>query len=758
MNIETLKKQLEHKTSVDLDSLYLTFQSKSEMQDVDSFLGYLHENKWIDTATFCDFYANERIEITNLGGSILSQTGVLNKDDDGLQINSTHPPPKFNLLGMVGEGAMGQVFLAKDVDLLRKVAYKKLNLSDKVVNQEVIEQFLNEVQITAQLGHPNVIPIYNLEVTQEGLLAYSMKLVQGKTLKELIQEARVLYQNHSPIDQEHSLETFLDHFLKVCDAMDFAHSKGVIHRDLKPANIMVGQYNEVAVMDWGIARLMGGKKETGKIIGTPRYMSPEQAGAMNDRLDGRSDQFALGLILYELITLNRVFQGASLDQIVLKIIRNQREPLKAFSPQLSLPPELIAIHEKAASRKRKDRYQTVGDFADDIRRYLRGEAVLAKPDNTLQSSLRWIRQHSKLTLIGVMGIFLLSTSATAMSMYSKQKAAVTAQIREKNLNAFLLQVTNQRIAIESRFIEFEGYVEGLSTAVKHLYFGAPLKQEKFYTDLDNLNQNTQAPDFKYSPFYKQKVSVNWNIFKLSPGNKYQDLLPDMYRYAPLRHYYKELALKSFGEESLTYSPEKASQLIFEGKAPLIWAYVGFETGLISSYPGKTNYKPEYDPRQRPWYTSTVGTHGVHWKEPYIDQSGMGLSLPCTSAIYNEQNQLIGVAAADMTFDYIIQNLLQIRSQSAIKDVYLLSKDGKIIVKSSRKRQAYAQGTLINTMDELPVYPNMQVVNQIKNQQSGFVEEINSGQRTLIAFYKLNRIGWYYVVEADSQRLFKSGQN
>ena len=187
-------------------------------------------------------------DIKDASQSRRAKTSYLGKKEE-----TTH---RFTLAEIIGEGAMGEIVRAKDQDLLRKVAYKKI-LPEIAENPKNLQIFMNEAQITAQLEHPNIVPIYGLEVNSEGEIAYSMKMIQGKTLGDLIQEARQQYQTQGQIEDTHSLTELLEHFLKVCDAMEYAHQKGIIHRDLKPANLMIGPYNEVYVMDWGIARLMG---------------------------------------------------------------------------------------------------------------------------------------------------------------------------------------------------------------------------------------------------------------------------------------------------------------------------------------------------------------------------------------------------------------------------------------------------------------------------------------------------------------------
>lgn len=212
----------------------------------------------------------------------------------------------FLVGALLGRGGMGAVYRATDRVLGREVAFKLLTEHRLPM---VRERFIREARITAQLDHPNIVPIHVLEMSPtDEHIGYAMKLVEGRTLAQLIRETAALRQAGRPVDDTHAQVTLLEHFLKICDAIAFAHSRGVLHRDLKPANIMIGPFNEVYVMDWGVARRIGPTDEPetdlpdmtppdepaltriGQVVGTPRYMSPEQARGLNDQLDGRSDE------------------------------------------------------------------------------------------------------------------------------------------------------------------------------------------------------------------------------------------------------------------------------------------------------------------------------------------------------------------------------------------------------------------------------------------------------------------------------------
>jgi len=244
-----------------------------------------------------------------------------------------------------------------------------------------------EAQITAQLDHPNIIPVYALGLDKNKRLFFTMKKVKGKALYELINEKDLSTRTDRDIFR------LVQIMLKVCDAVSYAHSKGVIHRDLKPDNIMVGDFGQVYLMDWGIACIKGDKISTiasmdlpeikkrkqysireeaqGNIFGTPCYMSPEQARGDLKDIDERSDVFSLGAILYEILTGLHPIPGDSLrDMVINARIGEVRPPDERVD--FPLPLGLIRITMKAMSKDPVDRYQSVGELKNDLEDFLEG--------------------------------------------------------------------------------------------------------------------------------------------------------------------------------------------------------------------------------------------------------------------------------------------------------------------------------------------------------------------------------------------------
>ena len=315
---------------------------------------------------------------------------------------------KYDLLEMVARGGMGTIYLAEDRDLQRRVALKVLTLPD--VSGRMVERMRNEARIVARLEHPSIIPIHDVGQLPDGRVYYTMKFVQGRTMTAWLKD-------------DPPLASRLRLLQQVCEGLAFAHSRGIIHRDLKPDNIMVGSFGEVLVMDWGVAKEIGsvpradrasvaaglpedqppagetgdGTTARGAIVGTPAFMSPEQAAGNNAEVDERSDVYMLGSTLFYALTGKAPFDGLNAaDRHGSAGTGNAPSP-RRFDE--SIPKALAAICLKALARDKARRYQGALELSADLERLLNQEPVLAYPENVVQRSARWLRKHQFIVVI-----------------------------------------------------------------------------------------------------------------------------------------------------------------------------------------------------------------------------------------------------------------------------------------------------------------------------------------------------------------------
>ncbi len=249
---------------------------------------------------------------------------------------------------------MGLVYKATDPNIGRSVALKTMRLDVHGIEQEeMLRRFKNEARSAGVLSHPNIVTIYDAGEDQ-GLFYIAMEFIEGKTLAELLQEHRVL-----PVEQVIAITR------NICAGLDFAHNKGIVHRDIKPANIMVTPDGTAKIMDFGIAKVSGSLTSTGQVLGTPNYMSPEQVKGR--QLDGRSDLFSLGVMLYEMLTGEKPFMGQGVTTIIYKIVNEN--PIPPRDLDLTIHPGLSAVVTRTLAKDPYERYQTGAELIRDLESY-----------------------------------------------------------------------------------------------------------------------------------------------------------------------------------------------------------------------------------------------------------------------------------------------------------------------------------------------------------------------------------------------------
>jgi len=301
---------------------------------------------------------------------------------------------RYRLIERIGSGGMGTVYLAEDSALGRRVALKILDLPE--LRTELSVRLLREAHILARLEHPGIVPVHDAGTLADGRVFYAMKFVEGERLDALAKR----------IDAVHDR---LRIFQRICEAVAFAHARGILHRDLKPENVMVGPFGEVLVMDWGVAKILREdpvhasigvetsrkaptvtkplKTEHGTILGTPGYMAPEQARGEVESIDERADIYSLGAILKFLMAGPKSDAAPGSDS-------DGAGTSTASSAAIAYAPKAVAaIAQKAMADEPASRYASVSDLAQDVARYLDGAPVSAYPESPFQKAARWATRY-----------------------------------------------------------------------------------------------------------------------------------------------------------------------------------------------------------------------------------------------------------------------------------------------------------------------------------------------------------------------------
>jgi serine/threonine-protein kinase len=386
------------------------------------------------------------------------------------------PAERYSLTRLHAQGGLGQVWLARDHALGREVALKELR-PERAGYQPLLQRFLEEATITGQLEHPGIVPVYELAQRPESKQPfYTMRFIKGRTLSEASQA----YHQKRQTGQAGGLDlvALVNAFVAVCNAVAYAHARGVIHRDLKGRNVVLGDFGEVIVLDWGLAKVTrepaqkqgereretlaeslprvhvegyGTREETdeGQVLGTPGYMAPEQAAGQQNDIGEHTDVYGLGALLYEILTGQPPFTGDDLEQIQRKVIHEPPIPPRALVPTTARALEAICL--RGLAKRPADRYASAAALAKDVQRYLADEPVLAYREPVSARLRRWKRRHRTLVtglavllvtaVIGLgVGILLIGRKGQE-AVVARKRAEVNYQLARDAVEQYYVKIT-----------------------------------------------------------------------------------------------------------------------------------------------------------------------------------------------------------------------------------------------------------------------------------------------------------------------------
>lgn len=490
----------------------------------------------------------------------------------------------------IAEGGMGYIHDALDIKLQRHVAMKIAKQPKSQEGHEEFARFVTEARTTGILEHPNIMPVHDLGINQQGLYFFTMKKIHGKSLGHKIKELQ------KKEDPDWTLSEILQIFLKICDAVSFAHSQGVIHRDLKPDNIMLGDYGEVLVLDWGLAkfrsnarRLLSKSKKAvqksgkslknlkvvdsedtersksasptglenrtrgsalspeeleetlgegrkgyqtlhGMVIGTPEYMPPEQAKGQTEQLDERSDIYALGTILYEMLTLDIPYKGETYEDVLVKVCTEavlpasekirERQKNKKLTGIAHIPPELEAIILTCMEEKQEHRYPSVKRLSKDILRFMTGDAVSVYQDSVPRRVFKWGKKHP--VLVGVfsstllLGTILFASISFYRNKNNQNEIMMLQQkmkLSDENERAMLLEKERNETLLEKLQLEQSQIKEERQQlhALQPYIEGMEMMERRFYKKASEEFQNSIEANPHFASAYIQLAKCHTNL-------------------------------------------------------------------------------------------------------------------------------------------------------------------------------------------------------------------------------------------------------
>src|SRR5262249_2271311 len=361
------------------------------------------------------------------------------------------------------QGGLGEVFVARDEELKREVALKEIQ-GRHADQPESRARFLLEAEVTGGLEHPGIVPVYGLGTDGDGRPFYAMRFIQGDSLKEAIDRFHGAERaGQSASARSLGLRELLGRFVDVCQAIEYAHSRGVLHRDLKPGNVMLGKYGETLVVDWGLAKVLGQAEpaategvlagsgdsaltQAGRALGTPAHMSPEQAAGLPEDLSPRSDVYSLGATLSCLLTGSAPFVEGEVGTVLGRVQRGDFPQPRQVEP--AIPPALEAICLKAMALKPEERYATPRALADDLEHWLADEPFAAYREPRRQRLARWARRHrTAVTSAGVALALPLARAVGGWRLWESAEQKRREQAQEYRIQARSSAEADERLAL-----------------------------------------------------------------------------------------------------------------------------------------------------------------------------------------------------------------------------------------------------------------------------------------------------------------------
>ena len=476
---------------------------------------------------------------------------------------------RYEEVKVFGAGGMGKIYLMHDTHFGRDIALKTL-LPDlgggthtrftgaptvQMLTVPIIARFLQEARVTGQLEHPSIVPVYEIGYRDDASLYYTMKLVRGRDLHKALEECKNIGDRLR----------LLNHFVDLCQAIAYAHSRGVIHRDLKPMNVMIGEFGETVVIDWGIAKVRGeqdiherGLRENVKILkvgqttataktmygqamGSPYYMPPEQAEGRTDEIDERSDTYALGAVLYAILAGKPPYYGMKAREFLAKVSDFPPKPVREIEP--NAPPELAAVCEKALERDADKRYQNAQELREDVEKYLSGGLVSAYEYRLSELLKRYVKKHAKILGTAAAGLVAVIIAVAVGYHQVLQQRDVAEFQRDRAVEAEKDAVKERDRAVVAE----ADAVEQRDKAERELYFANDMlsqaASDEYKMDIarDKLLQaagyTLDETANKFVPPEAQSPNLNWewgylmaqanpDLMALRRGGRYAAFMPD----------------------------------------------------------------------------------------------------------------------------------------------------------------------------------------------------------------------------------------
>ena len=687
--------------------------------------------------------------------------------------NSPEIPPeimpelgkRYENLEVFNEGGQGIISAARENALSRIVALKTLRTPEKEGQNTGEQDFITEAKVTAQLDHPSIIPIYALGKNPDGQLQLAMKLVNGKTLRDHLKNIVLNYRMHGvkSFDERSSLYKRLEIFLHVCDALVYAHHRRIMHCDLKPENIMIGEYMEVYLMDWGLAKPIPDPDDKSEwvrpetIAGTPRYLSPE--AIVGERFDQRSDIFAMGLILQEIVTLKYAVSGEDSSEVMNKIKDGRLDP-PVHQYGFPVDRDMIAIIRKATAHRKEDRYQTIQALGNDVRFYMQGNEVTANPDNIFMKTVRWMTRHRMTMLLVIFIALAVALGTVAFSVYRNLEQTRQMSERSEMISRAYGKCFAATSMLDREILSQEKNIMLLAGLAARVLSSWTTQDDTLKFKLYDKNGKLPAPpDAVHSPGYDGTISFSAGMCKQAdPKMSKDEVQLHIQQLSPLLSTMREIILDSGAELAVLKEDESARLQKAIQDGPMVKSlYIGLQNGLQFGYPWRDIYQQSFDPRKRPWYRRGQISSRPVWGAPYVGSDfHLGPCLPCSVRIQDEKGTFYGVAGMDLTFNKLASLLHHSGNIGPfVLESALINAQGRIVAGTARPKKKKLKAMELsaklenNAEIEMAYYSVPKIRHGILKQKFGIISDQEPGRGEVIyLFAQMKTLDWIFVQKID----------
>src|SRR5262249_53614823 len=522
-------------------------------------------------------------------------------------------------------------------------------------------------------------------------------------------------------------------------------------------------HNEIYLMDWGICRVLHGvadeatvklaRKLTedegatteGSVVGTPAFMSPEQARGLGAEVGVASDQCALGLMLYAAVTLRLPFEGQTALEVLNNAARGRLGPISHNYERRRIPRELVAIIRRATALRPEQRYGSVREMADDIRGYLRGAAVQARPHHPRQKAGRSICRHREGALATMLGIVVLALGSQLYLIEQRQRAVEHLRRHEERLQMLSAALATRGDEMQTRFLAAQSELESFAAAAEQALVAGEPSRDPYYVAADYRDPRRAPRDLAPAPGFAGRISRTFPVWTIPAGLPRESIAPLVRRLAGLRALRKRL----FQRAEMGIAGRPVDPATVEFPRALVAMILGLENGIASRFPGQEDVPDDYDPRTQPWYRQALHKTGTQWGRPFLSPVNPVVELPASTAIYDDAQKPIGVASILLSVDYIARTLLRTEGLPAARELMLLDEDGNVLIDASNEK-ASAPGT--TDPNRFRKFDDSTVLAAITKGQQAVAETTHEGRRMVAAFDRIAPINWTLLALADEADL------